>query len=167
MKIVAEAVQTQKHAFDSEAWRAERDRRLAEWVGDPDAVRFIVQFADVCEVFDDLWDKDKPVTKDDLSRILFALLTEMPLNPFFDRFKGNLVPLLITGINAWLDANALEQGTRNERVFAYVLRDWYMEFVSFVIYLTRGREFMRAVSLDVRHFFTHHETLEQYLEGLA
>lgn len=154
-------------AFDSEAWRDERNRRLAEWVGDPDAVRFILQFADVCEVFDDLWDGDKPVTKDDLTRVLFTVLVDMPLNPFFDRYKGNLVPIIITGVNAWLDANAMEKGDRNDRVFAYVLRDWYMEFVAFVIYLTRGFDFMRAVSPDVRRFFTHHETLEQYLEGLA
>jgi len=38
--------------------------------------------------------------------------------------------------------------------------------VSFVIYLTRGREYLRTVSMDVRTFFTHHETLEQYKEGL-
>jgi hypothetical protein len=95
------------------------------------------------------------------------VLTEMPLNAFFDQWKRQLIPIIVTGINAWLDANALEKGSDNDKVFAYVLRDWYMEFVSFVIYLTRGRDAMRAVSLDVRQFFTHHETLEQYREKLA
>jgi hypothetical protein len=117
-------------------------------------------------VFDDVWDGDKPIGPEFTERVLFNVLTEIPLNPFFDRFKANLIPLIISGINAWLDANRLEKGDPNERVFAYVLRDWYMEFVSFVIYLTRGREYMRDVSLDVRLFFTHQETLEQYLEGL-
>jgi hypothetical protein len=42
-----------------------------------------------------------------------------------------------------------------------------MEFVSFVIYLARGRDYMRQVSMEVRHFFTHHETLEEYREKLA
>ena len=152
--------------FDSEEWREARNQKLAEWVGDADAVRFIVMFGDACEFFDDVWDGDKPIGPEFTERVLFNVLTEIPLNPFFDRFKVNLIPLIISGINAWLDANDLEKGDRNQKVFAYVLRDWYMEFVSFVIYLTRGRDYMRAVSLDVRRFFTHHETFDQYAEGL-
>lgn len=153
--------------FDTPEWRAERDAKLAAWVGDARAVQFIVDFADACELFDDLIDRDREIEADHVTRVLFNLLTELPLNPFFDKWKGQLIPLIITGINAWLDANALENGDANDKVFAYVLRDWYMEFVSFVIYLTRGRDAMRAVSLEVRRFFTHHETLDQYREKLT
>jgi hypothetical protein len=91
----------------------------------------------------------------------------MPLNPFFDRFKAQLIPILITGINAWLDANELEKGSDNDKVFSYVLRDWYAELIAFVICLARGRDYMRAVSMDVRAFFTHHETLEEYKADLT
>lgn len=157
---------TPEPEFDTAAWRALRNQKLHEWIGDKQAIAFLVQFGDFCEVIDDLWDGDKVVTKDDLTRILFVALTEMPLNPFFDRFKGQLVPVMVTGINAWLDANALEGGDDNQKAFAYVLRDWYAELISFVIYLARGREYMRSVSMEVRHFFTHQETLEQYKEGL-
>lgn len=153
-------------AFDSAEWRRERDARLAEWIADPAAIAFIIQVFDFAEVIDDLWDGDKPVTREDITRILFVMLTEFPLNPFFDRFKHQLVPIMVTGINAWLDANTLERGSDNDRVFAYVLRDWYAEMIAFVIYLARGRDYMRAVSMDVRAFFTHHETLDQYREGL-
>jgi len=90
----------------------------------------------------------------------------MPLNPFFEKHKHRLIPVIVTGINAWLDANALEKGTDNDKVFAYVLRDWYAELIAYVIYLTRGRDYMRSVSMQVRNFFTHHETLEQYREAL-
>jgi len=152
--------------YDTDAWRAERNAKLFEWVGDAHAVSFILTFADVCEVFDDLIDKDKPVTDEDLVRTLFAVLVDMPMNPFFAQFRHQLVPVIITGINAWLDANKLESGSDSDKVFAYVLRDWYAELVSFVVYLTRGRAYLRSVSMDVRAFFTHHETLEQYREGL-
>jgi hypothetical protein len=153
--------------FDTDEWRAARDAKLAVWIQNPAAVQFIVDFADVCELFDDLIDRDVEIDDAHVIRVLFAVLTEMPLNAFFDQWKRQLIPIIVTGINAWLDANALEKGSDNDKVFAYVLRDWYMEFVSFVIYLTRGRDAMRAVSLDVRQFFTHHETLEQYREKLA
>jgi hypothetical protein len=152
--------------FDTEAWRELRDRKLMEWTGDMNVIWFIRQFGDVCEVFDDLIDKDKPVTDADIARTLFVVLTELPLNPFFDKYKHQLVPIIVTGINAWLDANKLEKGSQNDRVFSYVLRDWYAEIIAYCIYLCRGREYMQAVSMEVRGFFTHHETLEQYREKL-
>lgn len=153
-------------AFDTPDWQAVRDQKLMEWIGDPHAVRFILLFSDACELWDDLIDGDKPISPDHVHRAFFSLLTELPLNPFFDRFKPQLIPLLITGINAWMDANDLEKGDSNDRVFAYVLRDWYMEFVSYVIYLTRGHDYLRRNSLSIRRFFTHHETLGAYLEKL-
>lgn len=153
--------------FDSEQWRAARNARLREWVGNPAAVGFILSFFDMCEVFDDLIDKDKPVTDEDIVRTLFNALVDIPMNPFYAQYRHQLVPVIITGINAWLDANKLERGSDNDKVFAYVLRDWYAELISFVIYLTRGREYLRTISMEVRTFFTHHETLEQYREGLT
>lgn len=152
--------------FDTEEWRAIRDKKLLEWTGDINAVWFVRQFGDICEVFDDLVDKDKPVTDADIARTLFVCLTELPLNPFFDKYKHQLIPVIVTGINAWLDANVLEKGSQNDRVFSYVLRDWYAEIIAYCIYLCRGRDYMRSVSMEVRHFFTHHETLEQYRENL-
>lgn len=152
--------------FDTVEWQQLRNQKLNEWIGDSHAISFILAFADACELFDDIVDGDKPVGEAHAVRVLFSLITELPLNPFFDAFKQQLIPILITGINAWLDANELEKGDENDQVFAYVLRDWYMEFVSYVIYLARGRDYMREVSMEVRHFFTHHETLDAYREKL-
>jgi len=153
--------------FDTPEWQAARNEKLQEWIQDPYAIRFIVDFADTCELFDDMIDRDKPLEDDHIVRVLFKVLTEIPLNPFFDRFKSQLIPIIVTGINAWLDANTLENGSDNDKVFAYVLRDWYMEFVAYVVYLTRGRDYMRSISMDIRQFFTHHETLEEYKEKMA
>lgn len=154
--------------FDTPAWRSLRNKKLAEWIGNDAAVDFIQDFAHVCEVWDDLIDRDRELTDNEIHAAFWVLVTELPLNPFFDQFKRQLIPLLVTGINAWMDANEMERSPlRNDRVFAYVLRDWYMEFVSYVIYLARGREYLREVSLDVRAFFTNHETLDDYLEKLA
>jgi hypothetical protein len=59
----------------------------------------------------------------------------------------------------------MEKGSDHEKTHAYVLRDWYMELLMYVIYLTRGREYMRSVSTEVRAFFMA-ETLEEYKEKL-
>lgn len=154
------------HEFESDAWCAERNAKLLDWVRDKDAVNFILDFGEICEVWDDLIDKDKPLSDERIHNTFWILLTQIPINPFFERNKLMLIPLLISGINAWLDANDLEKGDLNDQVFSYVLRDWYMEFVSFIIYLTRGREKMRELSLEIRSFFTHNETLDEYREKL-
>ena len=152
--------------FDSEEWRAERDRRLHEWVQDEAAVQFILDFANAAEFFDDVVDQDKEITRARAMKILFNVAAELPLNPFFDRYKGQLIPLIVAGINAWLDANEMEQGNFNDRVYAYVMRDFYMEMVPFIVYLTRGKKAMRTLSLEIRQFFTKHETLDQYVAKL-
>jgi|GEM_PF-1407950 len=153
--------------FDTPEWREIRNEKLREWVGEPWAVRFIIDFGDACELFDDLIDRDKELEDGHVIRVLFSLLTEMPLNPFWDEHKGALIPVIVTGINAWLDANELEKGDDHDQVFSYVLRDWYMELLAFVIYLTRGRDYMRSVSMEIRRWFTHHETLDDYRRKLA
>lgn len=150
--------------FDTPQWQALRDEKLREWVGDPQAIAFFNAFGDACELFDDVIDKDKPIEDAHAIRVLFSLLTELPLNPFFEQWKRQLIPIIVTGINAWLDANDLEKGSENDKVFSYVLRDWYVELLSFVIYVTKGRDYMRSKSLEIRQFYTHHETLPQYLE---
>ena len=153
-------------AFDTPEWQALRDEKLRTWVGDPQAIAFFLAFCDACELFDDITDNDKPVEKPHNNRVLFSLLTELPLNPFFEQWKRQLIPVIVTGINAWLDANELEKGSDDQKVFAYVLRDWYVELLAVIIYLTKGRDYMRSVSMEIRHFFTHHEPLAQYLEKL-
>ena len=109
-------------------------------------------------------DNDRPIEAGHVERVAFNLLTVLPLNPFFDRFKGQLCPIMHTGINAWLDATAMEKDyDLQER--SYVLRDWNLELLMHVVYLARGRDYMRSVSLEIRKFFLH-ETLEEYREKL-
>lgn len=152
--------------FDTPEWQALRNQKLMEWVGNPDALRFLMIFGDTCELFDDIVDRDVDIPDDHAVRVLFAVLTELPFNRFFESYKHQLVPIIVTGINAWLDSTVLEKGSDNDKVFAYVLRDWYVELISFIIFALRGQEYLRSVSMEIRHFFTHHETLEAYREKL-
>jgi len=154
------------HDFESPEWCQKRYSLLVGWVGDPQAVQFILDLGDAAELWDDLEDQDKPIDKAQVSRVFTNLLVELPLNPFFERYKMQLIPLMVAGINAWQDATMLEKGSDNDRAMAYVLRDWYVELTAFVVYLVRGREAMRACSMDIRRFFSAHETLHQYMENL-
>lgn len=139
---------------------------LREWVGDRDAIEFLLSVFSAAEFFDDVIDGDVELDKKTAVHVLFDLLVDLPLNPFFERHKLQLIPIVIVGINAWLDANVLEQGSDNDKALAYVLRDLYMELLSLVVYLTRGQAYLREHSVEMRKFFTQHESLEEYKRKL-
>lgn len=149
---------------DSTEWRALRNEMLQQWIQNDHAVAWLLDLSEVCEVFDDLADRDKPVGTARLNNALWLALVEAPGNPFFHVHRATLLPVMIAGINAWQDANIMEFEKRSdsELAMSYVLRDWYMELVSVIMYLTRGREAMRAESVNVRRFFTQHESLDRY-----
>jgi hypothetical protein len=153
--------------FDTPQWRVDRDARLMAWVQNPYAVQFILAIGDAAELWDDLIDQDKPIHASDVNRVFATLTTVLPLNPFFDANKLQLIPLLVAGINAWHDATELEKGSDNDKALAYVLRDWYVELTMFVVYLTRGQDTMRTLSLEIRRFFSQHESLHDYMEKLS
>lgn len=153
--------------FDSMEWREVRNKKLAEWVGNDEAIEFLLICFAAGEFFDDVVDGDTAIDSDVAISVLIDLTTKLPLNRFFEVYKLQLIPLMITGINAWQDANVLEKGTENDRAWAYVLRDWYMELLSFVVFLTRGQHYLREVSVEMRKFFSQHESLEQYKRKLV
>ena len=48
---------------DTEGWREVRNKALRGWVRDEMAVRWLLDYFDVCELFDDLIDGDREVSK--------------------------------------------------------------------------------------------------------
>lgn len=158
-------METKDEDFDTEMWRKVRDEKLSEWVGDANAVSYLLMLGDVCEMFDDLIDRDKPIDDATIVRVLASVLIFMPTNPFFCQNSAVLRPLLISSMNAWLDANVLERGSDTDKSRAYVLRDSMVEIIIFCIGLTKGYDEMRRLSLSVRAFLLH-ETLDQYKEKL-
>ena len=152
--------------FDTEAWREERNEKLLGWMaGDRHAVQFVLDLSMLVETWDDLIDKDKPIEDSWIVAMMYKLLIDMHVNPFFTRYKVELVPIMSVAINAWLDANTMEHGTDTAKSRAYVLRDLTIEILLHSIMLMRGRDYMRSVSLSVREFFLH-ESLDEYKESM-
>lgn len=153
--------------FDSPEWREKRDELLGEWLNyNLHARDFLIDIGQIAEVWDDLVDRDKPVDDDTINDLFVRLMFELPTNPFYAANAAYLRPLLMAGVNAWLDSTVLEkEGTPWATTWAYALRDWYMELVPACAFLIGGFEHMRRVSLEARRFFQA-ETLEEYC-GIA
>lgn len=150
--------------WDSAEWRTARDDQLRKWIGDESAVSFFLDLSHFVEIYDDLVDRDKPVSSDDINHALFAVLCYMPSNPFFLQHRLTLTPLIFTSINAWADANEFQHGTMSEKALAYGLKGGGVEVLLSIISITRGVEYMRSVSAEVRRIVMAHETFEEYLE---
>lgn len=152
--------------FDSPEWRTARDSHLRAWLlGNTHAVDFILQLGEVAEVWDDLIDGD-PVPPDRLHGAFVTALFELTGNPFFCQHSLYLRPLMMAGMNAWLDSVELEKREDSwSRIWAYSLRDYYMELVPACAMLVGDYNHMRRVSIEVREFFQA-ETPGDYLNGL-
>lgn len=149
---------------DSEQFRAERDRMLMQWIGDPYAVRFILLWGNVTELWDDLIDKDKPVTDDHVNSVMWQMLIELPANPFFLRHREALQAVMASSIHSWHVANEFEVGNEREKTQAYVLRDMVLQMVPFVAGLVHGPEAASRVGIEAWRWLTHCETPQEYVE---
>jgi len=148
--------------YDSDEWRKFRNRRLRDWVLDRNAVSFLLDIFQIAEVWDAVIDKDD-IPETEVNRA-FQSAIFMPTNPFYMNNFVALQSVMVAGINAWLDSVKLEkENNMTAKAQAYVLRDWYMELINVVIHITRGYGTMRQLSLEIREFFTKHESFENYL----
>lgn len=151
--------------YDSPEWQAERDALLMEHVRDENAVRYLKTLFHIAEVWDDLADGDKAVPVDRVHSAFMAALIALPSNPFFVQHQQSLLPLMITGINTWHDANRLQGGSITDAALAYVLRDWHCEIASFVVFLLHGGVAMQGFSSVWREFHMRHESFDQFIGG--
>lgn len=117
--------------------------------------------ADFCEVFvswchwiDDVVDADREWTAEALIQLnCFALPRTLATNPFFQKHKASLLPLIVQGFAAYLDSELFRQrpGVEDRRA-AEVLKSFYHEVVWHIAYLLGGWDHSRAMTAKHREF---------------
>ena len=81
-----------------------------EWFGgNEEAARFVAQLCDVAHTWDDLIDRDTPVSEEAINRCFESALLRIPANPFYQTHFAALSPLLFTGVLGYLTANRMER----------------------------------------------------------
>lgn len=152
--------------YDSPQWRAHRDAMLERILRNHEAMRFLKLVMEIGEQWDDVVDGDMEKTPRHINRLLWLAIVELQLDPFYARHREALLPVMIVGMNAWMDSTDLEKGSRQERAIAYGLRDFHLELIGMCIFLLHGYEAMRKYSAEIRQFLMDsHETIDDFLEG--
>ena len=146
---------------------AERIRMLLPMLnGNLAAAEFIDSIYNVLHLWDDLIDHDKPVTDMQVNDAFYAVLVEIPRNPFYRKYFDHLNPILVNAITNWHVANRMERkGDEYQKRIAYVLRSSYVDLLTQSAFLLGGVEHAAAVGFDNR-LYAHKETLEGYLINL-
>jgi len=134
--------------------------------GHPAAVDYVQTLARVSQVFDDVVDGDKPVTKSEMTRAVWDSLVAIPMNPFFREHIGTLAPMTQAFVQDWMDANVLEQGSDEDKNIAFVLRDNLYSIVIHMTHIIGGYEWATSWSPEIRRHI-HEDSLIEYKEGLT
>jgi hypothetical protein len=143
---------------DSPDWRQERNAKLLEWFGNQSAVDFYVAVSAVCELWDDLTDKDKDITQADVDQAFWHALVTLPNNEFFNTNKSFFVPLILQVINGWKDSVVMEGGSAEDRAYALTLRYLGLQLAPMIVTVLRGHDAARAMSVDFWKWATKHDS---------
>ncbi len=143
----------------------DREYMLHAFRGDLDAIRLIDDLRLIAGVWDDLYDGDKGLTKEQISKAFWAATVSIPSNPFYLRFASDLRPVMAVGIINWQIANEYEHGLHEERVLAHVLRYSIADVATLIAMLIGGPEWVAAVGPELRRR-SQKDTLQHYLGEL-
>lgn len=128
-------------AQSSKGEDAVHDRLLDAFVGDENAVGVLLLIADIAHTWDDLIDRDRPVSRADIHRAFTNAVIGLNLNPFFRAHCTTLLPVLMSGIHNWHAANELERDGRRESLeVAHVIRCAVGDVALLMAEICGGRE---------------------------
>lgn len=128
----------------------------------------------ISQVMDDLMDKDKPVTNEQLFKCFWDCLIELPKNPFYIQHQATLIPMMQVFLVDYRDSVVFERGDddnreqqqQHARHIAFILRNAIGSVIIHCAYLVGGYEHMVSVSNPVR-LMIFNETFSEYEEALC
>lgn len=152
--------------FDGREIKEETADSLLELMkGDVDAVMFCMELLYTYHVWDDLVDKDKPRTSEEISQAFFFSLSNFNHNPFYLRYQSRLIPLIESSILQWLDSNELEKsGDEQDLHKAYMLRAFIIQIWGYCVFLVGGIDHYRSVGSLVQSLYC--EVFNDYVEEM-
>ena len=103
--------------------------------GDKQALLLCLDMVYVGHLWDDLIDKDRVRTNDEINQAFMKSFRGIPDNPFFKKWQGALQPLLIQTAQAYVDSTHLEMGDDDERLMSFLCRNQCLQFIQHVVYV--------------------------------
>ncbi|XPV77730.1 MAG: hypothetical protein ACNI27_07365 [Desulfovibrio sp.] len=141
--------------------KAKHDMELMWWAlkGDAEAYRFCCDVCFVAHLWDDLIDKDKVRSDEEINAAFAKLFIDIPENEFYQRNFLHLQPIIRQSIFDWLISVKLEEvsgvkGDINLLAQSYTLRIQYNTIITTCAYLIGGYGWQEEVALKLRQDMT-------------
>ena len=115
--------------------------------GNPFAETFLRAYVGRAHWLDDLVDEPRHPCCEVLARHEAEWLQQLTGNPFFTANSARLVPLMLTGLNAWVDSNRMPPGPVRD-----VLKAQWHELVHAVALVTGGWDALRKLTRSGREY---------------
>lgn len=113
-----------------------------EWFGgNQDALNVYRHFVDLSHTWDDLVDRDKPVSEGAINHAFAIALVFLPSNPFYQMIQPQILPMWLTVISAYETANHFERTKDAHGIeIAHTLRYAAGNILAYAIYVCVGPE---------------------------
>lgn len=104
-----------------------------------EAFHFCASFYTFIHVLDDLFDRDREVSPDELVYSLISYTEAFAANPFFQRYRDRLMSVFWSGVVAWRDSEGWRDSSDPDvRKAAEVLKSHYIDVIFTVAGLVGG-----------------------------
>lgn len=141
--------------------------KVALWLnGHTDAIAFIETVFTALHVWDDLEDRDRPVSMERFHDMMTAVLIALPRNRFYLEHFAELNPVLHLAILNWQIANRLERSASPlDLQNAFVLRSTYTDLITVAATILKGQAWGVTVGVESRRHSSA-EGFEAYCAAL-
>lgn len=127
-----------------------QDGKLEWFGGNQDALNMFRMFVDLSHTWDDLVDRDKPVSDDSINNAFLIALVYLPANPFYQSIQRDIMPMWLTVVSAYQTANFFER-TKDEHgvEIAHTLRYAAGNIIAYAVHVCLGPEKAKEVLPEV------------------
>jgi hypothetical protein len=140
------------------------ERMLVWFRGNTEATQLALDIWAVAQVWDDLYDQDRNVERDEITGSLRRLVYTIPTNPFYAAHAHELAPLMHDMMLRWQIANTLETEQREagDIAKAWMLRAGIYQVFVYIASLAVDPLWASVVGAEI--WRTYGETLEDFVE---
>ena len=127
------------------------DEGKLEWFGgNQDALNMYRAFVNLAHTWDDMVDKDKPVSADDINRAFLTCLVYLPANPFYRAIQDQIMPMWLVVVSSYETANKFERDKDPHGIeIAHSLRYAAGNIIAYAVHVCLGAEKAKEVLPEV------------------
>jgi purine-cytosine permease-like protein len=134
-----------------------------EWFGgDQHALNMFRAFVDLLHTWDDLVDKDKPISEIEINRAFLTALVYLPANPFYRSIQDAILPMWLVVVSSYETANRYEADKDPHGIeISHGLRYAAGNIIAYAVHVCVGAEKAREVLPEVWKAIFH-ERFDEY-----